>query len=63
MIPSFIGLREAAKIYHVSTRTLLASVHNGELKAYRPGGRRLSIRCTDIENWIMSKPVRKEKTS
>jgi len=60
---AFIGLREAAKSYHISTKTLLEAIHNGELKAYTPGGRRLSIRCTDIETWIMSKPARKEKTA
>jgi excisionase family DNA binding protein len=57
MIHSFIGLREASRIYHISSRTLLNAVHTGELKAYKPGGRRLSIRCTDIETWIMSKPA------
>lgn len=60
MTPSFIGLRESASSYHISTRTLLTAIHTNELKAYRPGGRRLSIRVTELENWIMSKPVRKE---
>lgn len=57
MSPNFIGLRDAAVAYHISRQTLLNAIHSGSLKAYKPGGRRLTVRISDLENWIMTKPA------
>ena len=52
---TFTGVKEASKEYHISSHTILDAVHKRELKAYKPGGRRLSLKIVDIENWIMTK--------
>lgn len=57
MSPNFIGLRDAAATYHISRQTLLNAIHVGSLKAYKPGGRRLTVRISDLEAWIMTKPA------
>lgn len=55
--PNFIGLREAAAAYHISRQAILNAIHNGELKAYKPCGRRYTVRIADFEAWIMTKPA------
>lgn len=56
MTPSFIGVGQAAKAYHISPRDIYMAIHCGSLRAYKPGGRRFHIRISDLEDWIMSKP-------
>lgn len=53
----WLGVREAANLYRISKDTILAAIHKGDLKAYKPGGRRLIFKQIDFDTWIMSKPA------
>lgn len=56
-MPRFIGIRTAATEYHISRGQIYKAIKTNQLKAYKPGGRRLLVKREDFESWIENYPA------
>ncbi len=48
----YLSLSEAARAYRIHASTLSGAIRRGELRAARPGRRKLKIRPVDVADWI-----------
>ena len=55
--PEWISLREAAKIYAVSTYTLRRRISSGDLPAVKLGYKLIRVRITDLDKLFPAIPT------
>ena len=55
-LENFLDLTSAEKRYPISRRTLQSRIYNGELTAYRVGGK-LIVKRDDLERLLTASPV------
>src|SRR5437867_6973640 len=59
--PRYVTLKEATRLFGIAPRTLRHHIRAGELRGYAPGGAKMLVAVDEIEQFIRSAAVDRDR--